>query len=408
MGTIRKRTWRGRDVFSVDYIAASGERIRQTIGHGEAGKRLARKVLAQREAEAQLGMHHLPPSRTPRFDEAAAAWLERRRPPRVQAKTFEDYEDAVGRLLPFFAGQRLSAITREDVEAWLVSGQRARRHHPKQKKEPQPLSVATMNDTLAVLRMILADAVERGALAANPAVKAKPLPTRQGAEGPVQYLTPAQVDRLLAVAAEPYRTLYQLTVNAGLRRGEVLALKWDDLDLANRRLRVRASRKRERRGERYVVYDAAPKTKGSAAVIDDLSPSVVAALLALPASDDPGQPYVFRNRAGGPIDPHNLRHTFTRHLKRAGIPPVKFHGLRHSTATHLIAMGEHAKAIQARMRHERIGTTMDTYGHLMAGAFQGMGERLDAWFRAQVGANEGNVKANGAAHGAEERLERPS
>ncbi|MDQ7840602.1 MAG: tyrosine-type recombinase/integrase [bacterium] len=405
MGSVRFNE--GRGTWFVDYIAANGERVRQTIGPGEEGKRLARKVLAQREAEAQLGIHHLPPSRTQHFDEVAAAWLERMRPPRVQAKTFEDYEDAVERLLPFFAGKRLGAITREDVEAWLVSGQRARRHHPKQKKEPQPLSVTTMNDTLNILRMILADAVERGALASNPAVKAKPLPTRKGAEGRVQYLTPEQVDRLLAIAQEPYRTLYHLTVNAGLRRGEVLALKWDDLDLANRRLRVRASRKRERLGERYVVHDAAPKTKGSAAVVDELSPSVVQALLALPASDDPGQPYVFRNRAGGPIDPHNLRHAFTRHLKRAGIPPVKFHALRHSTATHLIAMGEHAKAIQARMRHERIGTTMDTYGHLMAGAFQGMGERMDAWFRAQAGAKEGNRKAT-TGHRQKERTSEPA
>lgn len=74
-----------------------------------------------------------------------------------------------------------------------------------------------------------------------------------------------------------------------------------------------------------------------------------------------------------------------------------------STATHLIAMGEHAKAIQARMRHERIGTTMDTYGHLMAGAFQGMGERMDAWLRAQTAPKDGTPKAQGRRRAPAER-----
>jgi integrase len=390
MGSIRFNT--ARKTWFIDYVDATGRRVRQFIESGEGGKRLARKVLAQREAEAQSGVHHLPPSRTQRFEEAAAAWLERTRPPRVRPSTFESYEDAVARLLPFFAGKRLGAIGREDIEAYLVSGQRARPHHAKQRKPPAPLSVTTMNYTLSILRMIFADAAERGALASDRAAKAKPIPKRPQATGRVQYLTPEQVDRLLAVAEEPYKTLYRLTINAGLRRGEVLALRWDDLDLANRRLSVRASRIRERRGDRYVVHDAAPKTKGSATVIDDLSPSVVQALLALPASDDPTQPYVFRNRDGGPLDPDNIRHVFARHLKRAQIPPVSFHALRHTTATHLIAMGVHVKLIQARMRHANSGTTMDTYGHLMAGAFQGMGAQLDEWFRAQVG-REGNTKA---------------
>lgn len=386
LGSVRLNTQ--RKTWFIDYINATGQRMRQTIGPGEESKRLARKVLAQREAEAQLGIHHLPPSRTHRFADVAADWLERMRPPRLRASTWESYEDAIERLLPSFGHQRLGAITREAVEAYLVSGQLARPHHEKQRKPSAPLSVRTMNATLEVLRFILADAVERGALTFSPAAKAKSLPTPPRADGRVQYLTPEQVDRLLAVAEEPFKTMYRLTINAGLRRGEVLALKWDDLDLANRRLHVRRSRIRERRGDRYVVHDAAPKTKGSATMIDDLSPSVVEALLALPAGDDPQCPYVFRNGAGKPFDPGNLRRMFSRHLKRAQIPPVSFHALRHTCATHLIAMGEHVKLIQGRMRHATSGTTMDTYGHLMAGAFQGMGARLDDWLRSKVGNTE--------------------
>ena len=117
----------------------------------------------------------------------------------------------------------------------------------------------------------------------------------------------------------------------------------------------------------------------SATVIEDLSPSVIQALLDLPAGDDPERDYVFRNRNGEAFDPDNLDRVFRRHLKRAGIPPVGVHALRHTCATLAIAAGEHPKAIQVRMRHASIQTTMDVYGHLLPGAFQGMGERLEAW-----------------------------
>ncbi len=99
MGSIRKRLRRGRAVYFIDYIAATGERIRQTIGEGEAGRRLAREVLAQREAEAQLGIHRLPASQTMRLVEFAEDWLGRLRP-RVKPATLESYEDAVAHLLP--------------------------------------------------------------------------------------------------------------------------------------------------------------------------------------------------------------------------------------------------------------------------------------------------------------------
>ena len=388
MGTIRYNTQRG--AWMIDYVAATGQRIRQIIGSGEEGRRLAKRILQRRTGEALLGLHNLPASQTARFEEVAADWLERKRPPRVRPKTWESYEDAVERLLPYFGDQRVGAITREAVEAYLVSGQRARPHHPKQRKKPQPLSSTTLNYTLHVLRFILNDAVDRGAIQANPASKAKPLPKAALPEGRLQYFTPEQMDHLLAIAEEPFRTLYRLTIDAGLRRGEALALHWRDLDLANRRLYVRQSRVRERDGDRYVVRDGPPKTKSSATVIEDLSPSVIQALLDLPAGDDPERDYVFRNRNGEAFDPDNLDRVFRRHLRRAGLPPVGFHALRHSCATLAIAAGEHPKAIQVRMRHADFGTTMDTYGHLMRGAFEGMGARVEAWLEGR--------KSEGAPH----------
>ena len=290
------------------------------------------------------------------------------------------YEDAVERLLPYFGEIRLGAITRDDVQAYLVSGQMARAHHPKQKKPLQPLSPTTMNYSLSVLRFIFRDAVDRSVVAANPAARAKPLKKAMRPDGEVQYLTQEQVGRLLDVAPEPFRTMYRLAIDAGLRRGEVLALRWRDVNFDRRAVHVRVNRTRVRSEEGdYVVIDGPPKTKGSATVIDGFRKSTMQALMDLPMSDDPTRDHVFRNGSGGPFDPDHLDRIFRGHLKAAGLLDMGFHVLRHTCATMLISAGEHVKAIQHRMRHAEIGTTLDTYRHLLPSAHAGIGDRMEAW-----------------------------
>ncbi len=391
MGSVRFN--RKREVWFIDYMDATGQRMRQTIGAGDENKRLAKKVLAQREAEAQLGIHRLPASQTMRFEDYARQWLDRRRPPRVRPNSWAIYWAAVERLLPVFGAARLGAITRERIETWLVSHPHGRPHHPRQRGVPAELSVTTLNDTLKILRIILEDAVQGGHLSVNAARRVKRLPPAHQPDGRVPYLTPAQMDALLAVAEEPYRTLYRLAIEAGLRRGEILALRWGHIDRARSRVTVRGSRVRERVDGRSVVRDAAPKTGSSVAVIEDLSEGLMQALLTLPAGDDPHQNYVFCDRRGQPLEPNALYRTFQRHLRMAGLPPMPFHALRHTCATLLLASGEQIKVVQARMRHATARITLDTYGHLLPGAFEGLGNRLEAWLADQ---RQGNTKATPA------------
>ena len=113
----------------------------------------------------------------------------------------------------------------------------------------------------------------------------------------------------------------------------------------------------------------------------DLSPTVVEALMMHPSGNDSYRDCVFRSSAGGPIDPSDLNRSFKQHLRRAGLPEIRFHDLRHTYASLLIAAGVHPKAIQARMGRASITTTLNTCGHLVPSAFQGVGERLDALFQ---------------------------
>ena len=106
--------------------------------------------------------------------------------------------------------------------------------------------------------------------------------------------------------------------------------------------------------------------------------SLVQTLLVFPAGDDPEEDHVFRSpQTSGPLDPRNVDRRFKADLTLAGLAEIRFHDLRHTHPSLLIAAGVHPKAIQARMGHASITTTLNTYGHLMPSAFQGVGERLD-------------------------------
>ena len=178
-----------------------------------------------------------------------------------------------------------------------------------------------------------------------------------------------------------------LAIHTGLRRGELLGLRWGDLDLQKGLLFVRRSLTRVRQGESYVIQEGPTKSRSSRRTID-LSPDIVQALLRHPAGDDPTRDYVFRSRTGGPIDPSNLDTSFRRDLAAAGLPEVRFHDLRHTHASLLIAAGVHPKAIQARLGHASIQTTLNIYGHLMPSAFEGVGKHLDCLLA------QGKIKAN--------------
>ena len=386
MGSIRKRLYEGQVIYFVDYVAANGQRIRQTVGAGEEGKRLAKKVLAQRDAEAKLGILNLPSRQTMRFDEYAEEWLRRVRARNLAPASVEVYEGMVRHhLLPFFGGMRLGAITRRDIDRYLVEKRESGSRRGK-KGSRVPLAVRTINFSLMVLKLMLKEAVEQGLLLSSPAEYVKPLRQTRDDE-PLRVLQTGQVARLLDAAEEPYRTLYLVAVRTGLRRGELLALRWRDVDLRGGVLQVRRSLSRVREGNRYVLHEGATKSRHSRRMID-LSPETIQALLQYPAGDDPERDHVFPAKTGGPMDPNNLDTAFHRDLAAAGLPEVRFHDLRHTHASLLIAAGVHPKAIQARLGHASIQTTLNIYGHLMPSAFEGVGERLDQLL------GEGKIKAS--------------
>jgi integrase len=186
--------------------------------------------------------------------------------------------------------------------------------------------------------------------------------------------TPEQVQTLLcAVQGDRLHALYVLAVSTGMRQGELLALRWRDVDLAGSALAVRATLQRTKE-EGYVLRT--PKTKQSQRRIT-LGAVASAALrthrarqaeerLAVGSEWDASLDLVFPNTLGRPMDATNLLHYhFYPLLKRAGLPRTRFHDLRHTAATLLLGRGVNPKIVSEMLGHASISITLDVYSHVL-------------------------------------------
>ncbi len=231
------------------------------------------------------------------------------------------------------------------------------------------LSGSTVHKLHDILRRGLAQAVKWHLIPRNVAEATKPPRT---APKEMQALSADEARKLLKAAGEDrLEALYVLAIHTGMSQGELLALRWQDVDLENAVASVR--RTLTRSGGRVMFGE--PKTKKSRRSIR-LTPQAVEALRAhlkrqLRDIEILGDRYqdqglVFTTDTGAPINPSNLRQrSFAPLLKWAGLPHMRFHDLRHTCATLLLSRGVHPKFVQELLGHATIAITLDTYSHVM-------------------------------------------
>src|SRR2546425_11509427 len=165
----------------------------------------------------------------------------------------------------------------------------------------------------------------------------------------MQTLTPPEIRRLLDAADEPVRTLLLCAVLTGMRRGELLGLRWEDIDLEGHRIFVRRALWRGK----FVT----PKSRRSRRTID-LAPTLRAALTKLSSRFQAG--LVFCSPDGEPINPDTFaQRDWTRVLRRAALRRIRFHDLRHTYASLLIAQVAHPKYIQTQLVLTSIERSLD-------------------------------------------------
>ncbi len=237
------------------------------------------------------------------------------------------------------------------------------------------LSLTSVHHVHAVMNKLLNDAERKGLVMRNVArlATAPSLTTARSKAPEMQVWTPAELSTFLrSIEGNRNETLFRLLAMTGMRRSEVVGLRWSDVDLARHRLTV---------NQAATVVDGdevldTPKSRRSRRVID-LDTDTVSLLqrhrsvqrelylrLGVTAS---ASDRVFTNEIGDPIRPHSVGQAFGRLVTVAAVPRIRLHDLRHTHASHLLMAGINVKVVSERLGHASVSFTLDTYAHVMPG-----------------------------------------
>jgi integrase len=297
-----------------------------------------------------------------------ARWLEEVARPSIRATTHLRYEITIRRHInPHIGGVLLSKLSPLHVQSMIATIQRDG-------------SPRNSQHAYQVLHRALGQAAKWGMVPRNVcAVVDKPKAPKRT----MQVWTPEQVAQFLAAArGDRLGPLYFLALTTGMRQGELFGLQWQDVDLAGRTLSIQHTLL-EISGRHEL---AEPKTaKGRRRV--DLPAVAVRALSEhreRMAAEGHGEvAWVFCDTDGKPLRKSNvMRRSFNPLVEAAGVPLIRFHDLRHTAATLLLAQGVHPKVVQERLGHAQIAMTLDTYSHVLPSMQRDAADRLDALFLA--------------------------
>jgi len=382
-GHIRQRTpgsWELRYTLGTD--AASGTR-RTATTKVRGNRRAAEKELRRLLRTLDTGEHVDPSRMTVR--QWLETWLIAVRQ-EVSPKTYERYSEIVRHfLVPALGNLQLTKLGPTHIQiAYNDLANDGRRDG-----KSGGLSARTRCHIHRILHSALGRAVEQQVLARNPAEAfRKRLPRVERRE--LTTLTTEQSARLLA-AIKHTRVYWPvlLALSTGMRRGEVFALRWKNVDLENGALRVMESVEQTKEGIRF----KAPKTERTRVItlpafaineLRRLKLQQAEELLAIGVRQS-GDTLVCARADGLPLQPQSLTHQFSRLICRiANMPRVRFHDLRHSHATQLLLAGVHPKVAQERLGHATITTTLDLYSHVTDTMQCEAAARLDAAFQSAI------------------------
>ena len=359
-GSIRKRKdgrWEGRYVVGHDPIT---------------GKMISRNVLGKTQAEVKEKLRtaienskRLDYTQTGKYTvgQWMDEWFEAYAKVKVRPSSHQTYKGYIENHIKPNIGdipiEKLTSLQLQKFYRLLLTEGRIPRIESE--KQPRGLSAKTVRNINQVISSAMDMAVRHKLILSNPTEGCE-LPKVEHRE--MKTLPAEQLGAFLREAKESgVYELYYLDLATGLRRGELLGLKWEDVDLQNGVIHVRRQVARVD-GE---VKELPLKTKNSYRNIS-ISQDAVAMLTEMEAhrSSD----YVFPSSTGGPISPDSVNNMLHRVLKRAGLPSIRFHDLRHTFATLALQNGVDIKTVSGMMGHFSAGFTLDTYAHVTTSAQQ--------------------------------------
>jgi integrase len=348
------------------FVNYHGRRKAKCVG---TSRQLAEQVKRQLEAKLALGdMGFLAEASGLTFEQYSQRWLKQHAEVELKPSTVASYAQLLRLyVLPRFGQLQVTAIERGQVKDflgdWSAKGE---------------LSRNTLRLMLCTLRVILNHAIEDGIIDHNPAEKLGKFTKTEKPKHQAEAMTREETQAFLASAMEfcpDFYPLFLMALRAGLRKGELIAVRWGDIQFGTS----------EDDPNRYILVQrnyvqgkfTTPKSKKSRRV--DVSRELRRVLLELrdkrmleafmngkvSIADD----LVFRSKVGTVLDPDNLIHyQFLPCVERAGLRRFRFHDLRHTFGSLLIQDGASLAYVKEQMGHSSIQVTVDTYGHLIPGA----------------------------------------
>ncbi len=373
-GNIRKRKdgrWEGR----------------YTAGYDQQGKRIIKNVLGKTQAEVKCKLSQaveaaktLDVARTDDYTVLSwlRTWYELYSKPNVRPSTAEYYRRSIElHVGPRIGDIKLNQLTGRELQKLyrdLLEGGRLR----KEQKEKQPgLSSATVRGIHMMLHNVLDRAKKEKQIPNNPAEDCI-IPKLEKQE--MKILKPEDMKAYLS-AAEEYHVLpmFYLELTSGIRKGELTALLWDDLNVEEWTISV--SKQAIRRPSGELVVDR-PKTENAIRMIS--SPQEAVDLLIHEHEKHPDNPYMFpSSRTGGMYNPDSVVNLLKRILKKANLPHIRFHDLRHTFATMALQNGVDVKTVSSMLGHYDAGFTLRTYTHATRQAQNDAAQKVGA-FMSQV------------------------
>ena len=359
---VRERP-KGSGVYWI-FIHNNGKRKAKKVGEKKTANTLAKKI----EAKIALKQFNLDEEKiVATFKEYSDTWLEEYIGALREPATKERYETILKHVNPILGSKPINEITRGDVRKLLLQ---------LNKKGGSRSHICLVRD---VLSGTLGYAVDEELIAANPVTGIlKRLKLERNKQLIVEPMTQAEVGHFLKTCAEREAEQYPFFLCAfrtGMRLGELLALKWSDIDWFSNFIRVEKSYKRGR----------VSKTKTGKNRRVDMSDQLAEALKslliqrkkeALKSGKSEAVEIIF-HRKGKHMEQNYIRKVFKRILRKAGIREMRLHDIRHTFASLLLSNGESPVYVKEQLGHSTIQMTVDIYGHLIPGSNRGAVNKLD-------------------------------
>ena len=300
-------------------------------------------------------------------------WLEDVHKPAIRLSSYMQYRGILDKhIFPLLGHIQVQKLTPQQVQSFYA------------RKEKEGLALGTIRTIHAVLHNALSHAVSINLVSRNVSDVVNPPRLVKHERHP---LTIEQAQKLLQhVQGHSLEGLITVALATGMRRGELLGLRWQDIHFDTKSLQIQRTISRQRKKG---IVESEPKTsRGRRNII--LPPFAIEALkehrtrqlevrLKVGSAWEESN-FVFCNGHGGFLEPSQLHMMFRNLLKEADLPQIRFHDLRHSAATMMLTMGVHPKVVQELLGHSSISLTLDTYSHVLPSMQQEAMDKLDALF----------------------------